>query len=1202
MPPRLKSLELHGYKTFASQVLFEFPGVVTAIVGPNGSGKSNIADSLRWVLGEQAFSLLRGRKTEDMIFSGSEQRSRAGMASATITFNNEDGWLPIDYSEVSITRRAYRDGQNEYLLNGQKVRLKEISELLALSGLAERTYTIIGQGLVDAALSLKPEERRRFFEEAAGIGLYRGRREEALSRLEATRRNLVRVQDIVSELEPRLASLERQARRALEYEQIKDDLRLLLRDWYGYHWNLTQKSVRRDHDVLRSYEANLEKNRDTLNEFDIVLNQKKQRLTDVRRQLSDWHSQLAALHSKEEGLLREVAVKQERKRSLMERELSLQNDLAKREEEIASRRRSLQEMTDEVERLQMELDDAQSQSEQVTSQLEKLQGERQKCEEEVRVTRRKMVEIETTNVKLQAHRNEIISRTESLKTSLSGFESGITDEEKKLEELKQAEKKTRLEREKAEDDLQSLNEQVTATRKKITEYEASRREKQEALNKVESRRAQLNGQLKALIEAENAFSGLAGGAKAVLQQARNGHLKGKYSALTSLLEVPKEYEQAIAAVLGEFLDAIYLADDTDEDQAVSWLGTSDQGRAALLPVSALVDSQPKSTLSFKEGVIGLASDLVKAPAELKKVIQAALGNAWVVKDRDVARRIARSKGNSARAVTLNGEVFLSNGAVIAGREGRGSMISRPRERKELETVIAQVEEDLNTIDEEISRIDGDLKALHEEETRLQKSRQQVEEIARRLEQKAQKVVLDLNQLNQQVNWKKQQIEQQKKQIESANDEVLKLDDAIAANQKSIQEITAQLKEKNIALAKLSLDEIQSQVFHWNTTVAVSRKARQEAERRLADQRATIDRTTQQVEDLKTQIKSLMDERTQIDFEIGRQSEAIDEINKQTDLLDEKISPAEKDLARLDREYNDLQTDLIAAQQKVTTAERSVAQAKLEYARSKDAVDNLRKKIEEDMGLVILEYSEDTAAQSPLPLDGWVEQLPNITEIPPEMEESINRQKAHLRRMGAVNPEAQAEYQSVVERYEYLKTQVDDLKKADEDLCKIIQELDEVMERDFKQTFQKVAVEFERMFTRLFGGGSAKLILTDETNFTETGIDIEARLPGRREQGLSLLSGGERSLTAVALVFSLLKVSPTPFCVLDEVDAMLDEANVGRYRDLLRELANQTQFLVITHNRNTVQAADVIYGITMGRDSASQVISLKLDDIPLDMMK
>ncbi len=1202
MPPRLKSLELHGYKTFASQAIFEFPGVVTAIVGPNGSGKSNIADSLRWVLGEQAFSLLRGRKTEDMIFSGSEQRARAGMASATITFNNEDSWLPIDYSEVSITRRAYRDGQNEYLLNGQRVRLKEISELLALSGLAERTYTIIGQGLVDAALSLKPEERRRFFEEAAGIGLYRSRREESLNRLEATRRNMVRVQDIVAELEPRLVSLERQARRALEYEQIKSDLRLLLRDWYGYHWNLAQENVRRDHEVLRGYELNLENCRDSLNENDIVLNQKKNRLSEVRRQLSEWHNQLAGLHSRQEALLREVAVKQERKRSLMERELALQNDLANREEETASRRRSQEEIAEEVSRLQVELEDGLLQAQEVTSQLEKLQSERQKCEEDVRSTRRKLVEVETANVKLQAHRNEITSRSDSLKTSLDTLQSGISEEESHLAEVKKQEELIQLERDETDDELQQLTIKLSETRKKITESETVRRSLQESRNKLEGRQAQLNGQIKALVDAENAFNGLAGGAKAVLQQARTGNLKGRYSALTSLLEVPKEYEQAVAAVLGEFLDAIYLAEDTDEDQAVTWLGSSDQGRAALFPASSIIDNGSKGPSLSDAGVIGRVSDLITVPPELQKVVSVTLGNAWIVKNRATARKVARGKGSTIRAVTLNGEVFLGNGAVIAGRETRGTMISRPRERKELEALLSEIVQDIQSSDDEINASDSAIHSLQVEESRIQQSRQQVEENVRRLSQKSQKITLDLNQLSQQVNWKKQQIEQQKNQLVESADELLKLDESITDNQKSIEEINTQLKDKNIALARLSLDEIQSQVFHWNTTVAVSRKAKQEAERRQKDLQASIERMEQQVDDLKNQVKAILDERSRLDIEIGSQGGQIESITVETDALDEKISPAEKDLNRLDGEYNDLQTGLAASQQKVTAAERAVTQAKLEYARSKDAVDNLRKKIEEDMGLVVLEYSEDTAAQSPLPLDGWVEQLPSITEISPEMEDNINRQKAHLRRMGAVNPEAQAEYQSVVERHEYLKTQVDDLKKADEDLCQIIRELDEVMERDFKTTFKKVAAEFEKMFTRLFGGGNAKLVLTDEDNFTETGIDIEARLPGRREQGLSLLSGGERSLTAVALIFALLKVSPTPFCVLDEVDAMLDEANVGRYRDLLRELADQTQFIVITHNRNTVQAADVIYGITMGRDSASQIISLRLDDIPNEMVK
>src|SRR5512146_810261 len=329
MTPRLKSLELHGYKTFASRTLFEFPGDVTAIVGPNGSGKSNIADSLRWVLGEQSYSLLRGRKTEDMIFAGSEMRPRAGMASATITFHNEDGWLPIDFNEVSITRRAYRDGQNEYLLNGQKVRLKEISELLGRSGLAERTYTIIGQGLVDAALSLKPEERRRFFEEAAGIGLYRARREEALTRLDTTRRNLERVLDILSELEPRLRSLEKQARRAMEYEQIRADLRLLMRDWYGYHWHRTQQELKHAHEVVRVQEERLQQARERQQKEEEQLNGVRARLLALRGQLNGWHTQSAELHTRRERVSRTLAVMDERQRALVEQQQHAEGDLAR---------------------------------------------------------------------------------------------------------------------------------------------------------------------------------------------------------------------------------------------------------------------------------------------------------------------------------------------------------------------------------------------------------------------------------------------------------------------------------------------------------------------------------------------------------------------------------------------------------------------------------------------------------------------------------------------------------------------------------------------------------------------------------------------------------------------------------------------------------------------------------------------------------
>ena len=363
MATRLKSLELHGYKTFASRTLFEFPEQITAIVGPNGSGKSNIADAIRWVLGEQSYSLLRGRKTEDMIFAGSEQRPRAGMASASIIFDNGDGWLPIDYSEVSLARRAYRDGNNEYLLNGQRVRLKETTELLAQSGLAERTYTIIGQGLVDAALSLKPEERRRFFEEAAGIGLYRTRREDTLNRLDATRRNLERVQDILAELEPRLATLERQAKRAAEYERVKADLRVLLRDWYGYYWHRNNAELIHARETLRVQEARLEQTRTRMEQVVEEAEALRGKIQTVRISLNEWHGQSAALHQQWEQVSRKLAVLEERQRAVNNSQAGLESDLNRFVEEEQARRSRLEELEVEQTRLQKELAEASEQVE-----------------------------------------------------------------------------------------------------------------------------------------------------------------------------------------------------------------------------------------------------------------------------------------------------------------------------------------------------------------------------------------------------------------------------------------------------------------------------------------------------------------------------------------------------------------------------------------------------------------------------------------------------------------------------------------------------------------------------------------------------------------------------------------------------------------------------------------------------------------------
>ncbi len=392
------------------------------------------------------------------------------------------------------------------------------------------------------------------------------------------------------------------------------------------------------------------------------------------------------------------------------------------------------------------------------------------------------------------------------------------------------------------------------------------------------------------------------------------------------------------------------------------------------------------------------------------------------------------------------------------------------------------------------------------------------------------------------------------------------------------------------------------MVHWNTQVALSERSLKEARQRQSEYLQTLEKNRQQQSLYRQRLQQLETQWVELETEKNSQREKVTGLNQTIEDVKTKIDPAETRLDDLEVRYERLQMDLTAAQQNTAVAERHATQAQLEFGRLRENLEALRRRIEEDFGLVAFEYQSDISGPNPLPLDGMVEQLPVVAQIPPDLEENINRQRSQLRRMGAINPEAQTEYYSVKERYEFLSGQVVDLKKADQDLREIIAELDGLMKKEFRKTFDAVAIEFKENFTRLFGGGSARLVLNDEENPTEGGIDIEARLPGRREQGLSLLSGGERSLTAVALIFSLLKVSPTPFCVLDEVDAMLDEANVGRFCELLNELSQKTQFIVITHNRNTVQVADVIYGVTMGKDTASQVISLRLDEVGEEMVR
>jgi chromosome segregation protein len=1201
MPLRLKSLELHGYKTFAAKTNFEFAEGITAIVGPNGSGKSNIADALRWVLGEQTFSLLRAKKTEDMIFAGSEQRPRAGMASAGITFDNTDGWLPVDFSEVSLSRRAYRDGRNEYLLNSQHVRLKDINELLAQSGLSERTYTILGQGLVDASLALKADERRRLFEEAAGIGLYRARREEALRRLEISLRNLDRVLDIMAELEPRLKSLERQAARAQEYSQVQADLRVLLHEWYGFHWHLTQRDLTEAMDLARTQETRLNEARETYQSVRQEFSGFRDRLNGLRARLNSWHRQSAQLHENRESVSRDLAMLDERQRSLLDNHqatLSEQSRMSEESEIVAER---LLEAESEATRLLSEYNEAQNQAMEAHTALNKCQVEKSRLESDLLSSRKKLEELTAQRASLRGRMDEMAARSESQKQKLEAATQDIALAESEVRVVSKEFKAATSVRQKTETAMQKAEAEHQYAEKSLVGLEEKAKQKQAEFAVKQAEQSRLKAQLDVLEQAEQSLVGYADGAKLLLnafQPSKSGRVRG---ALSAALDVPVELEVAIAAALGEYIDAILLTSGRDAEQALALLDSDKSGRASILPLDWLSPIEPLRTKPDTK-CLGVASTLVNAPAELQPVVDLLLGQVLVVRDRSVARRVLTGQPKQVRVVTLRGEVFHSTGQVQAGIPTRAAVLGRPRQRRELKESFAKAEHQITLLENETIKLSGQIETAREHDADRKKNvaeKRSRLETARDMERQSQvREETTQRQRDWQVN--------QKKSIES---EILQTEEeyqqsavTLSKNEKDIVQAQEALRLTVIAHAALTLDEFQEQVAFWGTRSAVIERALSDARVRLSEREQIAARLQEQQAGLKNRLTEIDTTLSGLEGERENRRSQATGMNAQLEELRGLIGSAEKELETAEAQEAELQKKETGGQSALARVERMYNQIQLDLSRKQETLLNLRQRIEDDFGLVAFEYATDVSGPVPLPFDGLVDQLPVVTELATDLEDNITRQRAQLRRMGAVNPEAQQEYKLVKERHMFLTMQMEDLHKAEADLRKVITELDTLTRSEFRKTFDAVAEEFHLIFHRLFGGGSARLTLTDPENLIETGIDIEARLPGRREQGLSLLSGGERSLTAIALVFALLKVSPTPVCVMDEVDAMLDEANVGRFRDLLLELSKETQFIIITHNRNTVQSADVIYGVTMGRDSASQIISLKLDQISEEYLK
>ncbi len=1177
---RIKRLSLQGYKTFATKTEFVFDNGITAVVGPNGSGKSNIADALRWVLGEQSYSTLRGKRTTDMIFAGSQSRARAGMAQTILTLDNSEGWLPIDYTEVEIGRRAYRSGENEYILNGQKVRLKDVADLLATSGLAERTYTIIGQGLVDQALSLRSEERRALFEEAAGINHYKTRRAETLRRLQDTQHNLQRVHDILAEIQPRLASLKRQATRARNYEQIQADLRHLLRLWYGFKWEQGKKELRLAKDTAVTAETTWQQNRHKLRV-------RQENADDLRRRIHRLEQQVTACqHERDEArdqletARREAAIMGERRASLQRRLAEVEAEIPVLAQQVAVAQADLAAATADLATAQAQWQTNQAQWQQFNAGFEKTQAEINRWQSVRQQAEQQQREIQNRVAQAQGQLNQLRERLKERLKERDGQRQPADGDD--LAEVNQAIARLtavlQSHQQKADDLRQQRDDAANQRQALIRDLKQLRQAHRDAEHQLNQRRRDL-----ARLEARTDM----------LDQMRLKEVKTSQDVpiigtLAGLITIPDAYQTALEAALAARLGTVMLPDE----RALWALLNAQEGNTAVsaLALSHIIAPEPL-TAPDSEGVIGWANGLVQAAPEAVLAAQLLLGQLLLVETPATAYQMAQSLPPGATAVALNGFVAHAGGLVETGAR-QSSLLAR-----EAEWRAAQAE--LTRLKEEVAHTET---AVDQQQSAIQQGQRQVDEWQNeegRLNRLLNETGQHISQTQRDVDRQRQQQGYLERQRQAQTQEIgrleLRIDDIEAQSESDINQLVKleqTLAEAQSNLAALPVAEARQQRETLQQTIDTAHTIVAGRQAVVDSRRATLTQFAGQLARLQARQEQFQHEKAQLALDDKEQ--ARHQLYDKMTALDARLGPLKERLTETRAELALYEEETAVLQKETHDAETLYTQSKVVLTQRQTESENLQERIKSDLGIVALHYDEDQTGPTPLPIGG-VEALPMVNELPEDIEASIQEYRGQMHRMGAINPDAPEEYETTQERYDFLTQQVEDLNETEARLRQVIAELDELTSKAFAETVDKVNAVFGDTFTQLFGGGAGRLVLTDPDDLTISGVDIIARLPNRREQALGLLSGGERSLTAVALIFSLLKVSPTPFCVLDEVDAALDEANINRFRDLLRELSLNTQFIIITHNRGTVQAAQTIYGISMGNDSTSQAISIKPED-------
>lgn len=1178
----LKRLELQGFKSFADKTILELMPGITTVIGPNGSGKSNISDAIRWVLGEQSMKSLRGTKSLDIIFAGTQNRKSLGFAEASLVFDNSDGALPIEYTEVTVTRKIYRSGETGYYINKVPCRLKDVLELFMDTGIGKDGYSIIGQGKIDEILSNKSEDRRHIFEEAAGIVKYRTRKQESEKKLEHTKLNLLRINDILTEIEGNLEPLQMQADKAKKYLNLREELKNIEIGLFVYNiekYKQDLEKVVQDIDVMQS-QCNDEEGR--LERVKILKEELKSSIDEITETIENMSNIGFESQKQIEQLNSDINVAKTRISNNNEnndrylKEIEEQNAKIKElKDEIEQKEAKKDNLKQNKEKFEKELNEKQAELDKLTEKLSskelEIEGYKHTVEENTDKKYELQSEINAQNINYQNFEKRQAQIKQEMQSTISELDGTRLNKEDIAKQFNEIENK----KNKAQNSLNEVAKQREEANQKIKSFESN-------INILSSEMRIKESRLKFLIETEKEKEGYIKSVKSLLKDCENFKElgKGMNGVLANIIEVPDDLQTAIEMCLGASLQNIVTETETDAKRLVEHLRKNNLGRASFLPISSVRGKKLDKIKGNERGVIGIASDLIKYNKKYEQIILNLLGRTVIVDNMDTAIKVAKQNGYTFRIVTTEGDLINPSGAITGGSVAKKTVniLGRGKEIEKLEKEIKNLKQKIEKLENDKQNYEESIEGILELSANLEKELQEIDITYATEKQKVISINENIEKLEKRLNRLKEEqanLEKQKEEAVSTKGDLQVEINKIVEQNEELSKIITEFAELNKDDQKY-IDDLNFDITNLKISVSsfdeseasiqeIQERINQELENAhtsIENKNAQIEQIKKDNEELEKSIQETLQKIEEVKESVNSSSSKIEELKKERAQKSEKLSKQEDEITAKFKVIEDLKGQLVKLDVKKT-------------------------KIEEDINGIINKMWEEYELT---PNNAEQYQKPENVAL---TQRRVNSLRTEIRELGSVNVDSIEEYKNLKDRYDFMSEQRLDLENTMSKLRKVISDMTQIMKEQFKEKFKVINKNFGEVFAELFGGGKAELTLEDEENILECGIDITVQPPGKKLQNMMLLSGGEKAFTAIALLFAILKINPAPFCVLDEIEAALDDVNVFRYADYLKKFTDHTQFLVITHRKGTMEVADTVYGVTMEESGISKLLSMKL---------